>query len=99
MRQLSRRLLPLVAILVLPACFSMQHTVGVGPRAPDPVVIEESQWFALYGLIPLGSTDGGRLATGAKDYRITTRFTLTDVVLTAFTSFFTFYRQTVIVEQ
>jgi hypothetical protein len=96
----SRRMIAaaaVLAILILPGCFSMQHTVGAGPP-PGNIPQVAKQWYALYGLVPLGHVDGGQMAGGARDFRITTEFTFTDVLLSSITSFFTFYRQSVIVE-
>ena len=90
----------LVAFALLPGCFTFTHTVGKGPLNPKaPVVVEETRWFALYGIVPLDSLDSGSLAGTAKDYRVTTQFTFVDCVISTFTSLVTFYRQTVIVEK
>ena len=95
---------PLIALaicagLLLPGCFTFSHTVGRGVMSPTPEVVEETQWFALWGLTPIGTLDSQTLAGSARDYTVTTKFTVWDVVISAFTSFATFYRQTVIVEK
>jgi len=92
-------MLAVCACALLPGCFTIQHTVGRGPMTPTPVVVEETQWFALWGLTPLGSVDSQSLSGPARDYRVTTKFTVMDVVISAFTSFVSFYRQTIIVEK
>ncbi|HVS17950.1 MAG TPA: hypothetical protein VMT18_05060 [Planctomycetota bacterium] len=102
MRRKSTRLtagLAAALLALLPACFTMQHTFGEGPTQGQRR--EVHQWYALYGLIAVGGeADSGHLigenSTGA---RITTQFTFLDVIITAFTSFATFYRQTIVVEQ
>ena len=68
-----------------------------GQAAPE--VTEETRWFALFGLAPLSDLDSQTLAGSARDYVVTTKFTVMDVVISAFTSFATFYRQTVIIEK
>lgn len=100
-RRLSRRFAPaLVAALLLPGCFTFHHTVGKGPANPSaPVVVEQTRWFALYGIVPFSELDSSKLAGTSKDYRVTTKFTFVDCVITAFTSLVTLYRQTVIVEK
>lgn len=87
------------ACVLLGGCFTFQHTVGRGPMTPQPVVATETKWFWLWGLVPIGDLDSATLAGSTRDYRVTTKFTFPDVVISAFTSFVSFYRQTVIVEK
>lgn len=94
----ARLALAAAACALIPGCFTFTHTIGRGPNAA-PVVAEESQWFALWGIVPVSAVDSAKLAGPARDYRVTTKFTVIDVVISAFTSFFSFYRQTVIVEK
>lgn len=94
----ARLALAAAVCALLPGCFTFTHTVGRGPNAA-PVVVEETQWFALWGLAPMSPVDSAKLAGPSRDYRVTTKFTVVDVVISAFTSFLTFYRQTVIVEK
>ncbi|MBL8842328.1 MAG: hypothetical protein JNL90_12460 [Planctomycetes bacterium] len=90
---------PLALCALLPGCFTFTHTVGRGPQGPTPQVTEETQWFALWGLVPLDPVDSAALTGPVRDYRVTTKFTLVDVVITAFSSFVTLYRQTIVVEK
>jgi len=86
--------------LFLPACFTLEHTVGRGPQTIGPQQVQETRWFALYGLWPLNEVDSQRLAgEGTRDYRVVTKFTYVDVVISAITSFASIYCQTVIVEK
>ncbi len=64
-------------------CFTMTHTVGSGPQGRYKV--ERRQWFLLAGLIPLNTVDGGELAGGAKDFRITTQAGPIDVLVAILT--------------
>jgi hypothetical protein len=73
--------------------------VGAGPRSGQPTENVDRQWYALFGLVRLGKVDSQQLAHGAKDYRVRTEFTFTDILISTFTSFLSFYRQSVIVEQ
>lgn len=93
------RLVAAAALVLAPGCFTMQHTVGNGPT--KGTTQEQHQWYALFGLVPIGGPpDGGELiAQGSTGARITTQFTAVDVVITAFTSFLSCYRQTITVEQ
>jgi hypothetical protein len=95
----SRWLLAACACVLLPGCFTFVHTVGRGPMNPQPVQSSDTKWFALWGIAEMNQVDSQQLAGNAKDYRVTTKFTVLDVVISAFTSFVSFYRQTVIVEK
>lgn len=84
----------------MPSCFTLQHTVGRGPQTIGPQTIEETRWFALYGVMPFSRYDTAQMVgSDVHDYRITTKFTYLDVFISAFTSFATIYCQTVIVEK
>jgi Bor protein len=88
-----------VAASLLSGCFTMTTTVGDGPKSMPPMETYVHRWYAIYGLFPMDDLDSKSLSGGAKDYRVTTEFTFEDIVMSAFTSFATFYRQTVIVEK
>lgn len=100
-RGVGRRLgLAFAATALLPACFTFTHTVGRGPVNPQqPVVVQKTRWFALYGIVPISPFDSNDLAGSARDYRVTTEFTFVDCLITCFTSLATFYCQTVTVEK
>ncbi len=95
-----RRLLPALALALLPGCFTFTHTVGAGPSNPKaPVVTEHTRWFALYGIVPFDHVDSKSLAGNAQNYRVTTEFNFLDCVISCFTSLVTIYRQTITVEK
>jgi hypothetical protein len=98
-KSLARLALAAAALSPLPACFTFTHTVGRGPQNVTPVVATETEWFALWGLVPLDPVDSATLAGPTRDYRVTTKFTVVDVLISAFSSFVTLYRQTVVVEK
>jgi len=77
-------------------CFSMHHTVGDGPVSDQ--TIDSHQWHALWGVMPIGENDSTELTGNLRNYRLTTQFSLVDVLLSSVTSFAGFYRQTVTVE-
>ena len=88
-----------LALVVTPSCFTMQHTFGGGPTQGKRHEVQ--QWYALFGLVAIGGTpDSAELMDpGSTGARVTNEFTTMDVVLSAFTSFLSFYRQTIVVEQ
>lgn len=68
-------------------------------------VDERNQWYAFWGLLPIGNNDVAkvliepRVAGGAvQNLSIRSGFTPMDVLISFFTSFATFYRTTVTVE-
>jgi len=96
---IGRIALAACACAFLAGCFTFQHTVGRGVLSPQPVAVTETRWFALWGVVPMDDLDSQQLAGSTRDYVVTTKFTFVDVVISAFTSFVTFYRQTVILEK
>jgi hypothetical protein len=88
-----------LALVLLPSCFTMQHTFGTGPT--KGTTREVQQWYGLFGLVAIGGEPDSAelLDKGSSGARVTTRFTPMDVFLSAFTSFLSFYRQTITVEQ
>ena len=89
--------LALIACLVPLAsgCWSMRHTVGNGGSGASEV--SERQWFALWGLVPLGNVDGGDLAGDAQDYTVETEQNVLDIVINLLTGWVTIYSRTVTV--
>jgi hypothetical protein len=99
-RPLRRLLAALAVAALLPGCFTFTHTVGNGPANPKaPQVTEHTRWFALFGIVPFDETDSKTYAGSTRDYRVSTKFTVLDCVISTFTSFVTIYRQTIIVEK
>lgn len=96
-----KRVMCLVLVLALAwgslGCYTMKHTIGTGPQTG--VESSDRQWYILWGLVPLGRVDGGDIAGGAQNYRITTKIGVVDIVLNIFTGLFSIYSQTVIVER
>ncbi len=79
----------------LSGCFTLRHQVGSGPAGNTQVA--ETQWYALWGLIPLGKVDSKALAGDATNYSIVSEVTPLDWIINVFTSYVTIYRQTVTV--
>ena len=84
--------------VLLPSCYSIQHTVGVGPVRRE--VASQRQWYLFFGGLPLGErVDSARLASGATSYRVTTEWTFTDFLINIVTSPFTVTSRTITVER
>ncbi|MBN1418027.1 MAG: hypothetical protein JXP34_04585 [Planctomycetes bacterium] len=95
MRKACFLVLALSLLFASSGCFSLRHTVGNGPQTG----VEQSQgaWYALWGLVPLGTPDGGKMAGNAADYEIHSRHTFWDYVISLFTGVVTVSKQTVTV--
>ncbi len=87
--------LALVLALSSASCYTLNHTVGKGAQGSTEVA--KRQWWALWGLVPLGEIDSQDLAGGAKDYGVRTEWTVIDVLLNLLTAWVTIYSQTVTV--
>jgi hypothetical protein len=93
MRRVIAILVLAVISLTLPGCMTHIHKVGNGPQTG--VEIQEKQWYALWGLIPISDVDTHEMADSATDYAIKTEFTPVDVIINIFTGIVTIYGRTV----
>ena len=85
----------LVGMLALSGCYTLRHQVGNG--GGGAVAGTARQWYALWGLIPLNSVDGGKMAGGASDYTIQSQHTFVDILIGIVTQYVTINCQTVTV--
>ncbi len=86
----------MVSILLLSGCYTHQHTMGGGPHSG--VTEEHVQWFALWGIIPIGGeVDGGQIA-GTTNCRVTTEFGVIDSLIST-PLLHIFGRRTIIIEK
>ena len=81
--------------LALSGCFTLNHEVGRGAQGSSET--SERQWYALWGLVPLGECDSQEMANGATDYTVTSEQTIVDILLNLITGFVTINSQTVTV--
>lgn len=97
MRKLKIIILFLALTAATSSCMSLTHVVGDGAQSGSTVV--KKQWYALWGLAPLGQVDSKVMAGGASNYTITSKITFTDWFLNIFTGIVTIYSQTVEVKK
>ncbi len=83
------------AVLLTPACYTLNHTVGSG--AKSGVETEKRQWYILFGLVPLNEFDSKELAGGATDYKVQTEWTPIDILINLVTGLVTISSRTVTV--
>ena len=70
------------------SCFTLTHQVGDG--AQSGVTVSKKQWYAVWGLVPIGEeVDTREMADGKEDYTITTQHSFVDMVISAFTGIVT----------
>jgi hypothetical protein len=86
-----------LAVIALPltGCMYLKHNVNGG--ASGGTQISERQWYALFGLIPLGQVDSAKMASGATTYTVESQHTIIDFLINIVTGYVTIYSQTVTV--
>lgn len=91
-------LLLCVGLLSLPlsGCMTLNHTVGNGGSGKE--VTSNRQWYILWGLVPLNTVDGEKMALEKKltnNYTVTSQMSFVDVLLNIITGLVSVYGQTV----
>lgn len=81
--------------LALSGCFTLNHEVGRGAQGSTEV--SKRQWYALWGLVPLGETDSQEMANGATDYSVKSEQSIVDILLNLITGIVTINSQSVTV--
>lgn len=96
---MKKLLVALICVLAVSftSCFTTKHTVGSG--VSSGLTVTERQWYALWGLLPIKQADSKAMAAGAKNYTITTEFTLVDVIISAITGIATVVTNSVTVQK
>lgn len=89
-------LLILGALFII-GCSAHVHTVGNGPQGNT--VIEERQWYVLFGYIPINDVDTNAMAGEATDYEIRTEQTQIDIIIGIFTGIISVHSRTVTVQK
>ncbi len=65
------------------SCYTNTHVVGDG--AQTGVAVAKKQWYAVWGLVPIGEEVDTKAMAGKDDYTITTTHTFVDLVVSFFT--------------
>jgi hypothetical protein len=96
---MSKKIILIISMTVLLAvvmgCAGHIHTIGKGPQGGQ--VIEERQWYILWGLVPINKVDTKAMAGNAVNYEIKTEQSALDVIINIFTSAVTVNSRTVTV--
>jgi hypothetical protein len=85
----------LLFMLFLVGCSAHIHKVGNGPAGND--MMQQRQWYVLFGLVPINDVDTHQMAGGATDYQIKTEQSALDVLINIFTGVVSVYSRTVTV--
>lgn len=80
-------------------CYTQRFDVGAGAAGGE--TRQFTQWFALWGLVPITQVedDVESFTAGATDYTVTTQFTPLDILIGFFTNIVTIGPKTVTVER
>lgn len=85
----------LLFTLCMAGCTAHTHIVGTGGTTGE--VVEERQWYILWGLVPINDVDSNAMAAGAENYTIETEQSALDVIINIFTGVITVNSRTVTV--
>ncbi|MBD3290274.1 hypothetical protein GF337_15830 [candidate division KSB1 bacterium] len=86
-----------IILSMMLGCAAHVHKVGQGAEYSD--VVENRQWYILWGLVPLNEVDTQAMAEGATDYEIKTEQSALDIIMNIFTGMITVYSRTVTVSK
>jgi len=95
MNKILVKIIVISLILLMTACYTHVHMVGTGGQ--NRYTETASQWYILWGGVPINDVDTRSMAHGAEDYTIKTEQTFLDVVIGWFTGVITVSRRTVTV--
>ena len=95
MKRIIALFLIIVFIVIMAGCATHIHTIGKGPQKGE--FLEQRQWYALFGLVPINKVDTHTMAGGAADYQIKTEVTPLDFIINIFTTYVTINSRTVTV--
>lgn len=95
MRRVAGLVLLSCTVLILAACSAHVHVIGSGGQGN--AVLEQRQWYVLFGLVPINNVDTKVMAGTADNYTIRTEQSALDVVINIFTGLVSVYSRTVTV--
>ena len=97
MKKMKFFLATFMLALLLSSCMTLTHVVGTGGSSGDSV--EQKQWYALWGLVPINEVNSKEMAGGAANYTITSQQKFVDVIISAFTGIVTVTVQNVSIQK
>ena len=94
---LKSTILLLCLAFTISSCYTNTHVVGDG--AQSGVTVSKKQWYAIWGLVPIGQEADTNAMAGKDDYTITTTHSFIDLVISAFTGIVSIQVKTVEVQK
>lgn len=85
----------LLFTLSLVGCAAHIHKIGNGPQGSN--MMQQRQWYVLWGLVPINTVDTHQMVGGAEDYEIKTEQAALDVIINIFTVYVSVVSRTVTV--
>lgn len=84
-------------LIFFPSCYSHQYKFGSGPQSG----IEETytQWYAIWGVLPIGAELDAAQIANSPNYMITSEFTFLDFLISIPGTAVSIGRRTVIIEK
>lgn len=86
-------LLLVVAMMYMVGCSAHTHVVGNGAQSAQTE--SATQWYILFGIVPLNTVNSKAMAAGASNYTIKTQTSFLDGLIGIFTGIVTISRRTV----
>lgn len=83
MKLLKKLFILAIVTVSMSSCYSYKSVVGTGPQG----AAETTAWnhYVLYGLAPVGVSDSKALAAGAENYKVHTRQTFVNGLVSGMT--------------
>ncbi|MCL2038877.1 MAG: Bor family protein [Bacteroidetes bacterium] len=72
-----------VMMLLVTSCFT--HTYSVGKGAQTGLEVTKKNYYLIYGLVPVTTSDPTQMSGGASDYTVTHEWTFVDGFISAIT--------------
>ena len=95
------RFVSLLRVGIIVMAFTMigcaTHTHVIGNGGSDSTLVEQRQWYVLWGLVPINEVNSTQMAAGARDYTIVTESSLIDGIINIVLSAVTVQTRTVTV--
>jgi len=82
--------------LTLSSCYTSTYVVNDGAQGINQV--QQKQWYALWGLVPMNDVNAKTMANGHENYTITDQHTFVDFVIGIFTSMVSIVPKTIKVQ-
>ncbi len=94
-KKLMSMVLVFLMLFIMVGCMANISKVGTGAQGSE--MLQERQWYVLWGLVPINNVDSNAMAAGAENYTLKTEQSALDVIINIFTSYVSVVSRTVTV--